>query len=78
MRPPSRGPSVIALTKMAAAAAASQFSAQVSSLNNYNDLYPDWTQREVSTGVRHLQIHIYSKKNCHLIEKRVSETREMS
>uniref|UniRef100_A0A671M6M3 proteasome endopeptidase complex n=1 Tax=Sinocyclocheilus anshuiensis TaxID=1608454 RepID=A0A671M6M3_9TELE len=32
-------------------AAALQFPANVSTLNTYNDLYPDWTQREVSTGV---------------------------
>lgn len=32
-------------------ATALQFPANVSTLNNYNDLYPDWTQREVSTGV---------------------------
>ncbi|XP_016430067.1 proteasome subunit beta type-6-like [Sinocyclocheilus rhinocerous] len=31
-------------------ATALQFPANVSTLNTYNDLYPDWTQREVSTG----------------------------
>jgi len=33
-------------------AATLQFPANVSSFNNYNDAVPDWTQREVSTGVR--------------------------
>uniref|UniRef100_A0A671N7Z7 proteasome endopeptidase complex n=1 Tax=Sinocyclocheilus anshuiensis TaxID=1608454 RepID=A0A671N7Z7_9TELE len=32
-------------------AAVLQFPASVSTFNNYNDLYPDWTQTEVSTGV---------------------------
>ncbi|TRY60284.1 hypothetical protein DNTS_009656, partial [Danionella cerebrum] len=31
-------------------AAMMQFPSNVSTFNNYNDLYPDWTQREVSTG----------------------------
>ncbi|XP_051516659.1 proteasome subunit beta type-6-like [Myxocyprinus asiaticus] len=33
-----------------ATAAALQFHAKVSHLNDYNDLFPDWTSREVSTG----------------------------
>uniref|UniRef100_A0A9J7YK94 Proteasome subunit beta n=1 Tax=Cyprinus carpio carpio TaxID=630221 RepID=A0A9J7YK94_CYPCA len=43
-------PGVLHLLSSFKMSTALQFPASVSTLNNYNDLYPDWTQREVSTG----------------------------